>query len=715
MSANLKSLAISITFILAAVSGANAELHDSGLHPSPKTGPYTSLSTAQKNELGLVGMVDLDWRDSTWQWHFDAEEYGDYQMGMAWVELKSRGKVRVSLKVNGEEIKAVTAGREVGPTRLETRFESISKGDRIGISAIPEDGTLYRLGFHLINTTPIFPNLEIYRVADYGAKGDGKTDDFEAIHATVAAARKNGGGVIRFEADKVYRTIGAKSLEYEAVFNLKDARNIKIEGMGSTLILHPPDGFADIQNATNIHIDGFFVDYSPIPYYQGAILDINLEDMTIDLEVPDRYPPPLTGTVESNAPFFGRSFIPNGPGARTGSGNNIYVESVKALNNPYHIRIQVPKTALGSDTPNAGMRKRVERAKREAATEFVVPHMLYGHRDGQTKILTSGRIKLSNLEWSMVPYFWLSVRDNYGPVTFDNVDILVQEPETELFASWRDAMHIKNARFGTTILNADIDGAAIYDDTFAIYTRTHRVLALEQNHLNLAPAFRDHKDMDTWKPGDWVSVWSGDQEELRGMARLQKARDIQGANHFHLYLENNVPGAEPGDIVINEEVLNRHTLIRDSRTGSVGTENSSNRFRASDIHFENNHFEDFDFHVEFDAFWGTPRSRDIHVSNTYIGGGESRVNLNRAIDATFSVCRFENLLFRTHKLGQNIRISDSEWLNAPATFLHLGPESLVVFDGSNRVNGKPAVDANGAKLDGLIQTGRGKNLSIKSP
>jgi hypothetical protein len=476
-------------------------------------------------------------------------------------------------------------------------------------------------------------------------------------------------------------------MEPEFVLPLSRASNIKIEGNGATLVLFPPDGLLDIQNSRNIHVDGLFVGYDPLPYYQGEIMDINVEDMTIDIVVPDRYPVPEAGKTTFKGPFFGRSFIPEYDGARSGDGNNIYVDSVTPLTNERHLRIQVQGRATWSDTPNAGMLKRVQRAKDEGATEFVVPHLQYGHRDGTSYIHTSSRIKVSDVRWYCVPYFWFSIRDNIGPVTLDNADLLMKHPETELLASWRDGLHIKNGRFGTTIENVDMDGAAMYDDSFAIYTRVHRVLDVDETTLHMKPVFRDHKDLETWYPGDWVSVWNSDQTELRGMTRLVSSGDMEGKNEFFLTLETIPSGAGAEDILINEEVLNRNTLIRHWRTTDVGTEYASNRFRTTDIHFENNHFDDFAFHVEFDGFWGTPRSRDVIVKDTFIGSQNFKLTMSWPMGVVFQDCIIDKTTVVCQKNAEGVLFNNVQWTNAPDPFLKIGLGSGVTITGKSELDG----------------------------
>ena len=43
--------------------------------------------------------------------------------------------------------------------------------------------------------------------------------------------------------------------------------------------------------------------------------------------------------------------------------------------------------------------------------------------------MQSARIKYSNLRYYLVPYFWMRVKGNVGPVTFQNVDMKMKHPK----------------------------------------------------------------------------------------------------------------------------------------------------------------------------------------------------------------------------------------------------------------------------------------------
>jgi len=689
------------------------------------------MTEAERVEAGLVAAVDSGKLTGEKSWSYTLKQGGDYQLGTGWIDVLSDGDVEVIITINGKKVKSVTASKDsakvkgrtsddFGFSRLESRFEGVAADSRIEIKAVPAGDVSYRLAFHLVSTTPDFSGFKVLNVADFGAAGDGVTDDMAAIHKAVDAAKAAGGAIIRFEKEKHYRVIGKDDLTYEVAFELLDTANIKIEGQGSTLILNPPDGLANVRRSRNIQIDGLLVDYAPLPYYQGAVKNIDIDKMTVDLVVPERYPVPLTGTCKNENPYFARAFVPDHPGARTGTSQSIYITSVEALEDGRNIRLHIGQTSEGSEFSHS-IKPRLIRVKKAGTTEFIVPHRDYGHREGWTHISQSARVTFSNIRYYVVTYFWMRVKGNSGPVTFKNVDLKMKNPETELLASWRDGFHIKNARFGTLVDGCDMDGAAQYDDTFAIYTRIHNVVSQDSKTLTVEAAFRDHKDLYCWLEGDWVSIWNKTQTHLRGMARLVKLKDEpESENRFHLTFEQLPSGIEPGDVVINDEVLNRGTMIRNCTTSSVGAgPAATTRFRASDISFEDNRFDSIHFQTEFNPFWGTPRSRGVSVKECTFGGPRTTVKLSSPIGVLFEKCRFDGVRVDAPSKAEKVVFKDSSWTKA-GKMINAGPGSTMFLEGDITVNGKN-IRQMGAEIKNHISGARGsvrldgKALEIKSP
>ena len=147
----------------------------------------------------FVFAVDQALTGEPMSWTHRVAEAGDYQLGMAWVEVKSGAVVEVTIMAAGKVVKSMKACPGLAPLRLETRIEGLAAGEQITVKATPKEAS-YRLGYQIAFGTPTFPGAEVFHVKDFGAVGDGVTDDFAAIQKAVATARESGCGIVRSTA-----------------------------------------------------------------------------------------------------------------------------------------------------------------------------------------------------------------------------------------------------------------------------------------------------------------------------------------------------------------------------------------------------------------------------------------------------------------------------------------------------------------------------------
>lgn len=681
----------------------------------------------------IVQTVEQSPTEKSKTWQHRVTEAGEYQIGQAWVHILKGDKLRVEILVNGKPVKThnFERGKKIEPYdaplfRFQLRLEELKSGDKVRVTCTPEAKTEYELEYKLAFGTPTFKGMKVFTLKRFGAKADGKHNDLPALWKATAAAVKAGGGIIRFEKNKTYRLKverpeAVKKKQY--VFQLQGNKNIKFEGNGAKLVLHPEKlAFISLEDCENIQIDHLTQTFDPQPYYQGKLLRVDPEAMTADIEVPKRYGLPLVGK-QRHGHIFCRShsdpIFDEGVAPGYIRSEHLYFDSTEILKKgskdiPTLVRIHF----------NKGSKVRLPRMIKNGAegNPMVMPHIKYGHYEGgHASIKGSGRISLTKVWIQSMANMGIIPSHNWGPITFTKTDLKTPNPETERFVSWRDGFHVRDNRMGIMIEDGYYDGGMVYDDIFSPHSMLNKVEKIV-NHPDgrMEVSLYGLSPKEMYQPGDWISAWDPKQVKTgKGIARVVKVVEnssaaAPGANHrFRILLDRKV-GLQIGDYSFNEETINWDMVIRRCTHSDVGKMGTT-RWRTP-VLIEDCNFKNITMHIyAADGYTvERPRPRHIEIRNSLIN---EKMNFrctdawnvsitDSTIDST-AVTGFRNTPFVTY--------NNVTWKNAPKKFIGVKNGTGIVFKGDCRVNGSKEIKTgiSFSTTDNFIAFPDGSTVGIK--
>lgn len=376
------------------------------------------------------------------------------------------------------------------------------------------------------------PPTRILTVGNYGAAGDGETDDSAALLKSLAAAREIGApAFIEFESNASYyfnQMSGRK-----AIFELYHFNALTLIGDNTTMVMDMSNnlkGYADFERCNAIEMKGFNFKTAKPVYALSDVLAYNDKELTIDiktdisLDITETYLPEIED-------FFG---LPLTDYNRA----HMYIEKISVLdaqNNTYRVHFK--------DMDN--LRHKINSMLRDNL-RFIVPMPGWAQIDfsGMFIVTNNNNLTLSDINIWSAHGFVFHMRYNSRDIRMDNVN-LTSEPGTDsVMCSWRDGMHLKENRGRFIIENCRLEKC--YDDIFNFSVTAMYINQVYNPHeFNL---FCEEFDGIFWAPlrvGDTLQLYDETNATFFQKVKIKRIVSQSGSNN-RIIIDRDLPGLTQG-------------------------------------------------------------------------------------------------------------------------------------------------------------------------
>lgn len=390
-------------------------------------------------------------------------------------------------------------------------------------------------------------------IRDFGAKGDGQTDDGVAIANAINALRNcEAGSKLSFEKDKTYYVGGSTKI----ALNLFSMKNISIEGNNTTILLDGTDkrGYLSLKECENVTVKGFNFDLKVRAHFAGEVVGtFNTDEVGEYIDVKaDRDIGDYDSYTYTSSLCFGV-----GPDAQGYTSRDFLIlKSMKALdkkNRIYRMYLNIHRVNF------PGCEGSARRLVKGDICVFPTPDI--GQNDANNMwIHESGNCTLKDINVWNSQCFVCSVRNNYGPIIFDNVNTVPAPDETVNFSSWRDVYHCKTN--SDKIIWKNCSSSGNHDD----------IINTSSNVMYVSKVYNNNEIECIWQetngsygnpaPGSKIIIWDVSSGKLIGRTTLKEVVDLK-TNHYILSdglngiaAGTNINFAFESDCAPNSEIIN---------------------------------------------------------------------------------------------------------------------------------------------------------------
>ncbi|MGO8749593.1 MAG: hypothetical protein ACLQNE_26860 [Thermoguttaceae bacterium] len=401
------------------------------------------------------------------------------------------------------------------------------------------------------------------RVADFGARGDGVTDDGPAVQRALAEARKLPSPVtLRFEKGRTYPIKTAPSTW---VFHLNGLRDFTLDGNGSTFVLDARLRLIHLTGCTRVTVRGFSLDFDLLPFADGTIVAKNPAARSVDVRVHNGFAlPPLGGpTREREQAYFAMFW---NPGPHSLIGEHYFLQDTQEAY-PGSLKDRIIRAVAAPGFQDFAHIR--ENQTRISLPVRGVAHKVEGHGASPAIVIEENQdVRFEDMNVWSAPLFAVNVARNRGECIFRRFNICPKPGTGRLTSSWRDGFHVKGNY--ARLLWEDCHLEGMNDDAFNIATHSSQVVAaLSPTEMRIRQNFP--LGFVPYQTGDTLAAFDVYGGKLLGEAKVIRAvaegavdavHPDRPAPQLRLTLDRAMVGIAKGDLVWNQSSANPNTTLR---------------------------------------------------------------------------------------------------------------------------------------------------------